>query len=103
VNFSGWAPFFLVFKRSSYLLDSYCCIVSIHMCLPMQDGFGGSICNLKEMSHSHIVFQHDKSGFNHKETLRECSSNTYLVLQEMEQWKICPRYNLVETLFSKYY
>ena len=90
MNASGWAPFFLVFKRSSYLLDSYCCIVSIHMCLPMQDGFGGS-CNLKEMPHSHIVIQHDKSGFNHKETLRECSSNTYLVLQEMEQWKICPR------------
>lgn len=71
-------PSFLFVKRVFYLLDSYCCTVSIHLWLPMQDAFGGSVCHLKEMSHSHIVFQHDKSGLNHNETLRECPSNAFL-------------------------
>lgn len=54
--------------------DLSCCFTAKY---DDKDGFGGS-CNLKEMPHSHIVIQHDKSGFNHKEPLRECSSNTYL-------------------------
>ncbi|KAF3961489.1 hypothetical protein CMV_013899 [Castanea mollissima] len=40
-----------------------------------KDAFGGSVCHLKEMSHSHIVFQHEKSGLNHNETLGECPEN----------------------------
>ncbi|KAM3750348.1 hypothetical protein ACB098_04G030400 [Castanea mollissima] len=43
-----------------------------------KDAFGGSVCHLKEMSHSHIVFQHEKSGLNHNETLGECPGNTFL-------------------------